>query len=42
MDFLHGRLGNEVEQVGASSAQADNREPLMTDAILNGLAARVG
>ena len=35
MDFLDGRLGNKVEDVGARSAQADDRNALTADAVLN-------
>ena len=35
MDFLHGRLGNKVQNVGTRSPQANDRNPLFADAVLN-------
>ena len=35
MNFHHGRFGNKVQDVSARSAQADNRNPLTADSILN-------
>ena len=35
MDFRHGRFGNEVKKVGTRSTQADNRNALAADAVLN-------
>ena len=35
MDFHHGRFSNKVQDVGARSAQANDRNPLIADSILN-------
>ena len=35
IDFQHGRFGNKVQDVSARSAQANNRNPLTADSILN-------
>ena len=35
MDFLHGRLANKVEDVSARSTQANDRNALTADSILN-------
>ena len=35
MDFHHGRFGNKVQDVSARSAQANDRNPLTADAVLN-------